>query len=228
MPETLAAVRRKVETFLEDRTGVDLTLTATCLLLAVDRYSRGIAVLFALAALFYRPLQRSALFWFLAAAGLGWSTYQGWPLLDNHRYLINYWILALGFCFVAPDPDRAIATSGRVFIGLTFLLALVQKFLSPDYLDGTYFHFQMLKDSSFTALVESIGGLSPEVQQRNYQALAGLQAHDAQAAPVQLTTSPSLQPLASALTWWTLGIEAVIAITFLSPWPRWVSRFRDP
>ncbi len=46
-------------------------------------------------------------------------------------------------------------------------------------------------------------------------------------AVAELTASPAIVLLATGVTWWTVFIEATIAITFLWPESRGLSRLRD-
>ncbi len=216
-----------VARLFEDRDRLDLSLTATCLLLAVDRYTRPIPILLALLALFFRSLQRSAGFWLILAAAIGVGTFDGWPHLDNHKYLINYWPLAIGCCLFAAEPERAIAANARLLIGLVFLLAVVQKLASPDFLDGSYFHFQLLKDPYFAPLARW-GGTSATLLDANLRGIAGLHDYSTPPSSLVLIAGPRVPAIAQAMTWWTLLIEVAVAVGFLVRRPAWIARARDP
>ena len=212
----------------EDRDGLELSLTATCLLLAVDRYTRPIPILLALLALFFRSLQRSAGYWLILAAAIGVGTYEGWPHLDNHKYLINYWPLAIGCCLFAAEPERAIAANARLLIGLAFVLAVAQKLATPDFLDGSYFHFQLLKDPYFAPLARWAGGTSAAALDANVRGIASLHDYSTPPSPLVLIGGPGVHTLAQAMTWWTLLIEVAVAAGFLCRRPAWLARVRDP
>jgi hypothetical protein len=221
-------MKKLVDRLFEDRDGIDLSLTATCLLLAVDRYTRPIPILLALLALFFRSLQRSAGFWLILAAAIAVGTLDGWPHLDNHKYLINYWALAIGCCLFAADPERAIAANARLLIGLAFLLAVAQKLATPDFLDGTYFHFQLVKDPYFAPLAQWAGGASSALLEANVRGIGALHDYSTSPSSLVLSGGPRIPALAQAMTWWTLLIEIAVAVGFLLRRPAWPARWRDP
>ena len=103
---------------------------------------------------------RSSLLWLALAALSGWRALEDWPLADNHAYLLAYWCLALSIAFFASDPAKVLSHQGRWLIGLVFLLAVVQKGSTPNFVDGTFFATLYLLDPRFedlTVLLTSLG-----------------------------------------------------------------------
>jgi hypothetical protein len=171
-------------------------------------------------------LRRPELWW--ALAGLtGLRVVLDWPLPDNHAYLLCYWCLAVALALSVADPRRFLADNGRWLIGLVFAFATLWKLaLSPDYLDATFFRVTLLTDPRFADFARLLGSLSPD-------ALAELRGALEQHADVGLLeqTVPPLPArlvwLAHALTWWTVDIEAALALAFLWPRERGPARVRD-
>ena len=224
---TIAEVRDRLLRAFEDREPLDFSLLATCVLLAVDPYSRGIAVILSLAAILWRPIRRSPFFWFVTAGVAAWGLFSGWPHLDNHKYLIAYWLFALGCSFLTAEPERAAARNARILIGLTFVLATLQKLTSPDYVEGTYFYVSMLRDARFFPLTQWIGGLGYEQLVQNHAAVRALQSATVSPETVVLAHSPSILVVARLVTWWTLAIEAAVAAAFLAPPSSRIHGLRD-
>lgn len=166
-------------------------------------------------------LLRSAPFWYVTATILGTAVYFNWESADNHRYLFVYWALALCGAFSLPrnEQSSALALSSRWLIGLCMGLAVVWKLASPDYLSGTFFHYELLADGRFAHLTSWAGGLSWEQLAENRglrETLLTGHLKGMVLSEVQLHSAPGIATISQLLTWWTVGIEACLAILFLA------------
>lgn len=164
---------------------------------------------------------RSAPFWYVTATILGTAVYFKWESADNHRYLFVYWALALCGAFSLPRKEQspALALSSRWLIGLCMALAVVWKLASPDYLSGSFFHYELLTDERFAYLANWAGGLSWEQLAENRglrEALLAEHRKGATWSEVQLHSAPRIAAVSQLITWWTLGIEACVAALFLT------------
>jgi hypothetical protein len=158
----------------------------------------------------------------LALALLGaWRVVSGWPLADNHAYLLVYWCLAIALALLVPDAQRALAWNGRVLVGLAFACAVLSKLLSPDYLDGRFFRVALVEDPRLERFAMALGGLDREQLLARREFVA---PHVDGPGPVRaVPPEPArLRRLALAATWLTLSLEAAIALTFLAPLGRHV------
>jgi hypothetical protein len=199
---------------------MSLALRLTLLLLLLRPLGAGwlrpAILAFAVAGLVVPGALRHRALW-LALAGLAaWRVVSGWPLADNHAYLLAYWCLAIALSRSAPDPERALAWNGRVLVGLAFAFAVLWKLLSPDYLDGRFFRVTLVEDRRLERVATALGGIEPGAlaARREFVAQhvdgAGL-AFDPPAEP------PRLRRLALLATWLTLALEAAVAAAFLAP-----------
>ncbi len=178
-------------------------------------------------ALLHRPILRSALFWFAITLILTVGHYQGWFHIDNHKYLITYWCLALALSRLADDPDRFLALNGRLLIGLAFLFAVIWKAISEDYMSGAFFEATLLQDTRFHGVAEVVGGAPAAGLQENVLGLSRLRNFGDPSAGFDITTGGRIPLLAQFMTWWTILIEAVVAACFLWPKDRGLSKWRD-
>lgn len=197
----------------------------TMLLLLVNTADNGLlftplAAWFALGAALPRLL-RTSFFWYVTATVLGTAVWFTWESADNHRYLFVYWTLAL--CSVMSlqrsEQPLAMALTSRWLLGLCMLLAVAWKIASPDYLSGTFFHFELLADERFAHFANWTSGLSMEQLAENRALRDALTAGYLQGNSLneaQLHGSGNVASIAQLLTWWTLGIEALIAGLFLT------------
>ena len=176
-----------------------------------------LAAWFALGAALPRLL-RTSLFWYVTATILGTGIYLTWESADNHRYLFVYWSLALCCAFSLPKAEQnlALSTSSRWLVGLCMLLAAAWKIVSPDYLGGSFFHYELLADERFAHFASWNSGLSLEQLAENRTLRESLVAGQLLGGEVQLHSSPRIGAVAQLLTWWTLGIESLLGGLFAS------------
>ena len=224
-------VKRSLEPLLDDANLLDVVAAMTLLLLLVhtepEKYLRAPVTVLSIAGLLYRPLARKASFWFVVTAVLAAGHFTLWHLIDNHKYLMTYWCLALACSLLLKDPRRALAFNARLLIGLCFFFAVLWKLTSPDFLNGSFFHFTLLADPRFQNVTEVVGGVSRAQWAANERAIASLSRFDSVQTAVQLQDAPRVVPLARFLTGWSMAAEALVVLFFLWPDGRRVSKGRD-
>lgn len=182
----------------------------------------------AAAALLLPPLLRKPLlFWALAAAAT-LRVALGWPLADNHAYLLAYTCLAAALALGSAAPDETFARSARWLVALTFALATAWKVASPDFLDGRFFRVTLLRDGRMAAFAQLAGNLSPA----EYHALAAQLVADeggiAQVSAPTLDEPARLRSVARAAAVATVTLEAAVALAFLVPTGSRFARARHP
>jgi hypothetical protein len=184
--------------------------------------------LLVMAALLYRPLRHAALFWFVMGAfRLFYNMPDHWYSIDNHQYLITWWCLGVGASLLTSDKPAALATTGRRLIGLCFGFAALWKVLASDFLSGRFMHWVLVTDSRFAQVSEGVG-LPAGATAENVRSILDLQQSDlSTAAPVEIVTSDLFQTLGVTIGWWTLAIEAAVALLFLLPERYRATRWRN-
>mgnify|MGYP007044780742 CR=1 FL=1 len=169
---------------------------------------------------------RSSLLWLALAALSGWRALEDWPLADKHAYLLAYWCLALSIAFFASDPAKVLSHQGRWLIGLVFLLAVVQKGSTPNFVDGTFFATLYLLDPRFedlTVLLTSLGYADLDVARRMMESDFRVLTRTS----LPFAIPGSLRAIAWFSTWWSLLEQAAVAIAFLAPAGSWLHGKRD-
>jgi hypothetical protein len=203
--------------------GGDLPLRLTLLLLLLVPVGgwelRPVELLLASAGLLSAAVARSPWTW-LALAGLtGWSVLSDWPMSDNHAYLLAYWCLAVLLSRLVPEPAEALATSGRLLVGLSFAFAVLWKLvLSPDFLDGTFFRVWLIVDDRFENLARLVGGLSSADLEASRTFLQPPPTLGVEHYPA-LVEPAALRRAAEVLSFATLALEGLVALLFLAPAP---------
>ena len=156
----------------------------------------------------------------------------GWEGVDNHKWLMGWWCVALGMTALAPEKFelKVIKINARLLLGLCFAFATVWKLLSADYLDSTFFKFELLTDSRFRDTAHYVGGAETEDLKENRKSRKDLhKSYRKDAEPVEsitLNSGPRVDLLATAITWWTIGIESSIALFCLWPGNRRIAIIR--
>lgn len=200
---------------------VDLVALMTLVLLLVSAtggwYVRIPVSMLGAAGLLLPSLRRGGTLWLLLAlalfGGYGWE----WFLTDNHKFLFAYWCLALFLALRTGDPVGALAVSSRWLLALCFVFATLWKLLSPDFLDGSFFHFSFLTDTRLRGAAELLAGLPRGAGAENYRALESLTAHSVTVADLELRSSASVARAARVLAVLTVVVEGLVALVFLAP-----------
>jgi hypothetical protein len=223
-PATTLPLRQRLAQFNFEPLEALPLLTVVLLLTAMPPqwYLAGpLVAIFALGVV-YRSWLAAPPYWYVVATLLGTTIYLNWEASDNHRYLFVYWCLALCCAFSLPREQQsaAIAQSSRWLIGLCMLLACVWKLATPEYVNGTFFQFELLVDERLAAVTTLMTGLSNEMLTDNRLLRDLLRSGHVETAAVEsvrLSGQEATTWLAYATTWWTVGIEGLLAIAFL--WP---------
>ncbi len=227
-----SAARGWAEVFAAPERRFELVAGMTLLLLLL--YSEAIWYLemgvyaLAILAVLHRPLVRRPGLWLLITLFLAAGHLRTWFAVDNHKYLITYWCVALGLSLLASDPMRVLRQNARWLIGLAFLFAVVAKLLAPDYLSGAFFEGLLLTDGRFFGVSSFFGGIPMQDLRFGDLARRDLLVFGDLGEPVALVSSTRIEGMALVLTWWTILIEAAVAVLFLWPEDRGPSRWRDP
>jgi hypothetical protein len=193
-----------------------------------EGWLRALGLLLAGLGVAFPALVRGPSLWGGLALLAGWWVVVDWPLADNHTYLLCYWCLALCISLAVRDQSAALAFNGRVLIGLAFACATLWKaVLSPDYLDGTFFRVMLMADQRFETSVRLVSGLRPEQLAANRRLLEAERLPDVGRSVAHTLVEPAqLTRFAQVATWWTVCLEATVALTFLWPGKGWVTRQR--
>jgi hypothetical protein len=172
-------------------------------------------------------LWRSPSLWVALALLTGIRFYIDWPSADNHAYLLSYWCLA--FAVSAWLGNREVLFSNaRYLVALTFGFAALQKWISPDYLNGVFFVITFFLDDRFEEFVVLFSSVTFEQIDIAREYLEG----DYRSAPapdsLPFVIPGSMWWLAILSTAWNLFEQTLIAIAFLVPKDSRLGRIRDP
>ncbi len=149
-----------------------------------------------------------------------------WLWIDNHKYLMSYWVLACTLAVSALHPLEILRWNARLLIGLCFAFATLWKLMAGQYWNGEFLTYTLLADSRMEFLANVLGGVSEAdlAQVRTLENTISLLPDEMLRASIEV--SPRLQALALAMSYWTLLIEGIIAGFYLYE-SRFSRRWRD-
>lgn len=118
-------------------------------------YSRLPMGLAAVSALVIPRLRLDPRLWLGIFLCSGLGVWNSWYSIDNHKFLLCYWCLAITCALYTSSPDRVLARSSRYLVGLCFCFAAFWKLYAPgggfdmSYATGAFFEFELLTDPRF-------------------------------------------------------------------------------
>jgi hypothetical protein len=172
----------------------------------------------ALPVFLYRPLLQHWLPWALIAAVSALVIFHQWYSLDNHKFLLFYWVLALALAFSLSLKDQKafLDKTARFLIVFVMSAAVVQKTLHASYLDASFFEFTLLTDERFQLFMAA---LSVDRQELGYnrEVISWLQSAylDNEISKTLLKSSPYVHTIAFVVTWWDYLVQCAVAVAFL-------------
>lgn len=176
----------------------------------------------AIAGLLFERFRTDPRLWCLMTALLAVSIYWDWYPQENHQYLYVYICLMLFCAFHVDEQQRAelLATSSRWLLGAVMAAAVVWKAVTPDYLSGDFFHHALLTHPALSDMAIAFGDVPADVVATNQAEADWLAINSLSDTPetsVTLEGSERIGVFAAFLTWWTIIVEALLAVLFL--WP---------
>ena len=220
-------IRQEIAGYDSWELAAKLTLLALLLSPVGNWFIRPFTLGLSVMGLLIPGLWRSPSLWVALALLTGIRFYIDWPSADNHAYLLSFWCLA--FAVSAWLGNREVLFSNaRYLVALTFAFAALQKWISPDYLNGVFFLVTFFLDDRFEEFVVLFSSVTFEQIDLAREYLEG----DYRSAPapdsLPFVIPGSMWWLAILSTAWNLFEQTLIAIAFLVPKDSRLGRIRDP
>jgi hypothetical protein len=142
-----------------------------------------------------------------------------WEHIDNHKYLLVYWLWVLFVAHLFAEPkqqQRTIKFNARFFLCLVFLAATAQKLSSPSYRSGAMFEHYLYIDSRFTAFGKLIG-VDPSVPDAVKKRIALLRSPfaEVEGRELEIPGSDRARVAARVMTWWDVALQLSIGLLFI-------------
>lgn len=149
-----------------------------------------------------------------------------WTWIDNHKYLMSYWVLVCALALVSSRPGELLAHNARWLIGLAFAFATLWKLLAGQYLDGSFLHYTFLGDDRLAFAARWLGNLPVDALAQNRILESELADKPASGFSPIFQTSDQMRMTALISSYWTLFIESMVAFAFLLP-SRLATQFQE-
>tara|TARA_R110002096_G_scaffold273422_9_gene467265 strand:+ start:43 stop:915 length:873 start_codon:yes stop_codon:yes gene_type:complete len=149
-----------------------------------------------------------------------------WLWIDNHKFLMSYWVLACTVAVLSKAPMQVLRWNGKVLVGLCFGFATLWKLLAGQYWNGDFMVYTLLVDGRMEFIANSLAGIPKAdlAQSRLLEDTIGLLPNEQLQTSLPITER--LRFVALGMSWWTLLIEAATAVLFLVKSPI-SNRWRD-
>jgi hypothetical protein len=184
------------------------------------------------AGIIVRAARSSPALWFTISMFVLAHDIVSWADVDNHKWLMGWWCVALGMAALAPAESqlKVIKFNARLLLGLCFAFATIWKLFSVDYLDSTFFEYELLTDSRFRDASHYVGRVEIEDLKENRKSVHEFQKSyrtDLETPEsITLVSNRLIDLLAIGMTWWTILIEGAIALVCLWPGDRLIAIVR--
>ncbi len=190
--------------------------------------TRHLGRLAVLGALLFPVMLHSGRYWLAVSGVLIAGLLPALHKIDNHIFLAAYWTFAVAASLFASAPQIALRTNARLLLGLCFLFATLWKLISLEFMRGAFFQMTFLVDARFADFAMYVAGVSGEALATNMERYSGLRDPTSSLMQISLQSAPRVAVLALATAYWTVWIEAVIAVAFLWRGDRGPARIRNP
>lgn len=159
---------------------------------------------------------RNPLFWFSLALCASIGVIRDWHAVDNHKYLLLYWLWILFLCHLLAEPQwqrRILLFNARFFLCFVFLVSGAQKLSSPTYRSGEMFEYYLYADSRFTAFGKLIG-IDPSVPDAVQKRIALFRSPYSKPEndELELPGIDRARIAALILTWWDALLQLSIGV----------------
>lgn len=156
-------------------------------------------------------------FWASIALTTSYVLVRTWEDTGNHNYIITYWGWVLTCAFISrSEAARIILFNARFFLIFIFLVAVLQKYLSPSYLSGEMFEMKLLRSDGFHYFAITFGIDTATIDATKAQIeLLRSAAADVEGNAVLIPSNDHVQNLTYWVTWYDFWIQVAIGVALL-------------
>lgn len=212
------AVVRQLGSALAAESHHTLALRLTLLLVvlhgATSPFASVVVRVVALMMLVLPSLTHRAALWWLTLVALAASNADQWEIIDNHQYLITYWVLA---CTLTVQKPEYLAINARLLVGIAFGFAVLWKLAAGQYLDGSFFYVSFFTDGRLQNFAGLFADGGPGFVKQTSQAIGQVMAFGFDNSTLALANDRGLMTLARGMSWSGLVVETAVAIVHLLP-----------
>ncbi|AIM61434.1 hypothetical protein IX49_13225 [Cellulophaga lytica] len=150
--------------------------------------------------------------------------------VPNHKHIFAYLIIAVTIAMFLKDKNNPLLflqNQSKIIIGLCFLFASIGKFLAPEFLNGSFFEFTNSSDPRFFGFTSLIGNVDVTLLKQNETNLNSLVNTISTTKTYLLNGTEKIHQFGLIISYWTIFIESLIAISFCLPKRFKLSKYRN-
>lgn len=150
--------------------------------------------------------------------------------VPNHKHIFAYVILAITIILFFSEKKEILNNlkiQAKFIIGLCFLFAVIGKFLAPEFLNGSFFEFTNTIDPRFYGFTSFVADIDPLLLKENETNMQNLLSTNNTDFLFNVNGAKSLSDVGLIISYWTIFIEGMIAITFCLPSSFFLSKYRN-
>lgn len=150
--------------------------------------------------------------------------------VPNHKHIFAYVILAVTLMLLFSEKKdilNNLRTNAKYIIGLCFLFAVIGKFLAPEFLNGSFFQFTNTIDPRFYGFTSFMGDIDLLLLKENEINMQNLLNTNDTELFFNINGAERLSSIGLIISYWTIFIEGMIAITFCTPSKFLLSKYRN-
>lgn len=150
--------------------------------------------------------------------------------VPNHKHIFAYVILSITIMLFFSEKNEILNNlriQAKYIIGLCFLFAVIGKFLAPEFVDGSFFEFTNTIDPRFYGFTSFVADVDPLLLKENEINMQNLLSTNNTEFFFNVNGTENISTLGLIISYWTIFIEGMIAITFCIPNSYLLSKFRN-
>ena len=226
LKQKITLIKQKIASYDPWELAAKLTLLTLLLSPVGNWFIRPLILSLSVAGLLIPGMWRAPSLWTALTLLSGIRFYIDWPRSDNHAYLLSYWCLA--FAISAWQGNREILfRNARYLIAFTFGFATLQKWSSPEFINGSFFLVTFFLDKRFEEFVVLFSSVTFEQIDVAREYLEGDYRANPAVDNLPFVIPVSLWWLAILSTVWNLFEQTMIAIAFMLPKASRLGKMRD-
>jgi hypothetical protein len=152
--------------------------------------------------------------WLALVAALAIGTLDSWYLVDNHQYLILYWVAA---CALNLNHRRHLSTNARVLIAVAFSFAVAWKIIAGQYFDGGFFYMTAIIDPRLQNVAGVVTAIGTDQLKVTADALRYFVPHGEVGSSINILQDSRLTIAALFMSYAGIGVEAAVATAHWLP-----------
>ena len=182
--------------------------------------------------LFFKEIRENKYYWLL----ISFISCTFYLILDlvgyvpNHKHIFAYTILAVTLSMFLKSktfPLDFLNNQARYIIGLCFLFATMGKFFAPEFLNGSFFDFTNTSDPRFFGFTSLFGDVDLSLLKANENNLKELINSSNPNHSIIINGADEISSFGMIISYWTIFIEGMIAISFCLPKRFLLSKYRN-